>query len=77
MTLHREMETMLRLGAYRPGTDPETDAAIAAHEPLEKFLATGSERPTTVESFGLLKAILASATPTSAAQPRGQVPRRR
>ena len=58
MTLHREMETMLRLGAYRPGTDAETDTAIASHELLEGFLATGTECPAIAESFGFLKAIL-------------------
>ncbi len=58
MTLHREMETMLRLGAYRPGMDAETDIAIASHELLEGFLATGTERPAIAESFGFLKAIL-------------------
>lgn len=59
MTLHREMETMLRLGAYRRGTDADTDTAIASHQPLEQFLATGNARPSIAESFGLLKTILA------------------
>ncbi|MCA8927208.1 MAG: FliI/YscN family ATPase [Alphaproteobacteria bacterium] len=69
MTLHREMETMLRLGAYRPGTDPDTDAAIAAHEPLEKFLATGAERPVVAESFGFLKTILDQTALTAPRRP--------
>ena len=71
MTLHREMETMLRLGAYRPGTDAETDAAIAAHEPMEKFLATGAERPAVAESFGFLKMILnQTASPAAGGRPQ-------
>lgn len=74
MTLHREMETMLRLGAYGTGMDAETDAAIASHEPLERFLAAGTERPAIAESFGLLKAILNPAGSAAAAHPRGHTP---
>ena len=77
MTLHREMETMLLLGAYRPGTDPKTDAAIASHEPLEKFLATGTERPAVAESFGFLKAILNQTGQPPATQRQRPAPPRR
>jgi flagellum-specific ATP synthase len=73
MTLYREMEPMLRLGAYRRGTDPETDTAIATHDPLEGFLANGDARPSIAESFGLLNVILqqtGAPTPPPARRPR-------
>ena len=77
MTLHREMETMLRLGAYRPGMDGETDAAIASHEPLEKFLAVVTERPAIDESFDTLRAILAPAAGGPEGPHERRLPQRR
>ena len=75
MTLHREMEPMLRLGAYRRGTDPDTDTAIATHEPLEAFLATGAARPSIAESFGFLNTILSqSGAPAHAPARRPRAP---
>ena len=35
---YRENEELIRLGAYKQGTDPEVDAAIAAHKPIDAFL---------------------------------------
>lgn len=48
MATYADMEELIRLGAYRPGTSPEVDRAIAAHEPLEKFLAQGKEESTSL-----------------------------
>ena len=70
MTLYREMEPMLRLGAYRKGTDAETDAAIAAHPPLEGFLGNGAARPSIDESFGLLRSIVSQSNVPAAAPMR-------
>ena len=36
---YEDMAEMIRLGAYRPGSDRETDEAIAYHDHLEAFLA--------------------------------------
>src|ERR1700683_510389 len=39
MATYADMEELIRLGAYRPGSSAEVDEAIALHEPLEGFLA--------------------------------------
>lgn len=39
MTVYDDMEEMIRLGAYREGTNRQVDDAIAYHPELEKFLA--------------------------------------
>jgi flagellum-specific ATP synthase len=38
MATYEDMAEMIRLGAYRRGTDPAVDEAIHFHEPLEAFL---------------------------------------
>jgi flagellum-specific ATP synthase len=38
MATYADMEELIRLGAYRPGSSAEVDAAIKLHEPLEDFL---------------------------------------
>lgn len=38
MSTYDNMAEMIRLGAYRKGTDQEVDQAIHYHEPLEEFL---------------------------------------
>lgn len=35
---YRENEELIRLGAYKPGTDPEVDAAIGANRAINAFL---------------------------------------
>jgi flagellum-specific ATP synthase len=39
MATYADMEELIRLGAYRPGSSPEVDEAIDLHPPLEAFLA--------------------------------------
>ena len=46
MATYADMEELIRLGAYRPGSSPEVDAAIGLHEPLERFLAQGKDEAT-------------------------------
>jgi flagellum-specific ATP synthase len=41
MATYADMEELIRLGAYRPGSSPEVDEAIALHPALEAFLAQG------------------------------------
>src|SRR5262245_30830411 len=43
MATYSDMEELIRLGAYRPGSSPEVDEAIKLHKPLESFLAQGKE----------------------------------
>lgn len=38
MALYEDMEELIRIGAYRKGSDPETDKAIALNEKFESFL---------------------------------------
>ncbi|GIV59771.1 FliI/YscN family ATPase [Rhodocaloribacter litoris] len=38
LAAYRDAEDLIRIGAYQAGTSPDTDAAIAAHEPLKAFL---------------------------------------
>ena len=35
---------LITLGAYSKGTSPEVDAAIAAHDPIRKFLTQDREQ---------------------------------
>ena len=39
MATYSDMEELIRLGAYRPGSSPEVDEAIALHPVLEAFLS--------------------------------------
>lgn len=38
MALYEDMEELIRIGAYRKGSDPETDKAIELNEKFESFL---------------------------------------
>lgn len=56
-----DMEELIRLGAYRKGSDPSTDLAIELNEPLEEFLSQGkNERYSFFETFRNLQEILNS-----------------
>jgi flagellum-specific ATP synthase len=43
MRAYEDMAELIRLGAYRVGSDPLIDEAIARHEPLESLLAQAPE----------------------------------
>jgi flagellum-specific ATP synthase len=60
MATYADMEELIRLGAYRPGSSAEVDEAIALHGPLEDFLAQGQEEASTLaEGYQRLEQILA------------------
>jgi flagellum-specific ATP synthase len=62
MRLHTDMAEMIRLGAYRAGSDAELDRAIAVHPALDQVLEQNvDERSTSVEAFAALAAALARA----------------
>ena len=46
MATYADMEELIRLGAYRPGSSAEVDEAIRLHRPLESFLAQAREEAT-------------------------------
>jgi flagellum-specific ATP synthase len=56
---YENMAEMIRLGAYRKGSNPEVDAAVAHYGPLEDFLRQGKDERDTLESgYGKLAGIL-------------------
>ena len=56
---YSDMEELIRLGAYRAGTNPEVDRAIRANGPIEAFLAQGKEESTSLsESYSRLADIV-------------------
>ncbi|SNY91106.1 flagellum-specific ATP synthase [Cohaesibacter sp. ES.047] len=59
MATYSDMEELIRLGAYKQGSDPNVDLAIALHEPLEAFLSQRKEEATGLtEGYQLLASIL-------------------
>jgi len=60
MATYADMEELIRLGAYRPGSSAEVDEAIRLHGPLERFLGQGKEEATGLsEGYQRLEQILA------------------
>src|SRR6201995_2348089 len=59
MATYADMEELIRLGAYRPGSSEEVDAAIKLHEPLEAFLRQAKDEvPHLGEGYERLARIL-------------------
>lgn len=59
MATYSDMEELIRLGAYRPGSSAEVDEAIALNGPFERFLTQGKEEATRIgEGYGQLAQIL-------------------
>ncbi|ODT68806.1 MAG: flagellum-specific ATP synthase FliI [Pelagibacterium sp. SCN 63-23] len=62
MSIFSDMEELIRLGAYRRGSDPNVDRAIAIHPLLEGFLSQQREEITTIEEgYAMLARIVAEA----------------
>jgi flagellum-specific ATP synthase len=59
MSVFSDMEELIRLGAYRKGSDPKVDRAIAINPALEAFLSQGREERTSIaDGYSMLEAIL-------------------
>jgi flagellum-specific ATP synthase len=59
MSVYADMEDLIRLGAYRKGSDPKVDRAIAVNPELEAFLSQqGDERTSIAEGYSRLEAIV-------------------
>jgi len=57
---YEDMREMIRIGAYRPGANPEIDIAIAFHPILERFLTQSCDDIVdSNQSFEMLKAAFA------------------
>jgi len=62
MATYADMEELIRLGAYRPGSSAEVDEAIAMHKPLEAFLGQAKEESTSLtEGYTRLEEIVGRA----------------
>ena len=62
MSIYSDMEELIRLGAYRKGSDPKVDRAIAINPALEAFLSQSREETTTIaEGYKMLEAIVSEA----------------
>jgi flagellum-specific ATP synthase len=62
MATYADMEELIRLGAYRKGSSPEVDEAIALHAPLEEFLGQAKEESTPLgQGYQRLEQIVAVA----------------
>jgi len=61
---HAETAELIQLGAYRRGSDPQIDEAIAARPALEALLAQDvGERSALADDFARLAAAVAGAHP--------------
>lgn len=68
MARYRDMEELIRLGAYRTGSDALTDEALKIIPQIEKFLSQSQHDASSIdESFAVLREILSHA-PVSAAE---------
>jgi flagellum-specific ATP synthase len=63
MATYQEKADLISIGAYQPGTDPATDAAIGARTPIDAFLRQGVTEPSTAEQADHFLAQLATLAP--------------
>jgi flagellum-specific ATP synthase len=63
MATYKEKEDLISIGAYQPGSDPLTDAAIAARPAIEGFLRQSVEEPSSAEEADSRIAALAGQDP--------------
>lgn len=63
MATYSDMEELIRLGAYRKGSDPTVDEAVARHDALEGFLNQRKGDATTLDEGYLMLANLLEMTP--------------
>lgn len=69
MSTFADMEELIRLGAYRRGSDPGVDRAIAINPALEAFLSQQREERTSIaDGYVMLEAILEKVGEQSASQ---------
>jgi flagellum-specific ATP synthase len=62
MSAYANMEELIRIGAYRQGSDPDVDRAIVLNPEIEQFLRQNKDEYTSLDdSFTLLAEILAKA----------------
>ena len=75
MSTYDDMAELIRLGAYRKGTDPEVDAAIHFFAPLEEFISQTKADQTSLDQCYVKLAEVLNVQPAQeapVAQPGGQ-----
>ncbi len=63
LSTYTDMEELIRLGAYRKGSDPGVDEAIRRFDPMETFLNQGKDESTSLEEGYFQLANLLEMTP--------------
>ncbi|MFN7169040.1 MAG: FliI/YscN family ATPase, partial [Pannonibacter sp.] len=63
MATFSDMEELIRLGAYRRGSDALVDEAIGRHEPMEAFLTQGKGEATSLDEGYVMLANLLEMSP--------------
>ena len=62
LTVYEDMAELIRLGAYRAGTNPEVDNAVRLYPELEAFLAQGKTEPANLsQGYDALAQIMGAA----------------
>jgi flagellum-specific ATP synthase len=74
MATYQEKSDLIAIGAYQPGSDPATDAAIAARAPIDAFLRQGVTEPSSAEEADQGLSALATLSPDALAAGPGPVP---
>ncbi|MGP1358270.1 FliI/YscN family ATPase [Roseicyclus sp.] len=75
MARHRDMEDLIRLGAYKAGSDAEVDRAIRLAEPIARALTQGkTDHAPTDAAFAELERLLGAAGIEVEATPAGDGP---
>jgi len=75
LAAYSNMEELIRIGAYRMGSDPDVDRAIALNPALEAFLSQDKDEATPLlEAFLRLKAVLANPPAPLGAQAFESIP---
>jgi flagellum-specific ATP synthase len=70
MATYADMEELIRLGAYRPGSSLEVDEAIGLHTPLEAFLGQDKADSTSLlDGYQRLADIVAPGAPPAPGRP--------
>jgi flagellum-specific ATP synthase len=73
MATYQEKSDLIAIGAYQPGSDPATDAAIAARAPIDAFLRQGVTETSSAEEADQALTALATLSPDAVLAAPGPV----
>ena len=70
LSTYEDMSELIRIGAYKKGSDPKIDEAILHHPKLEAFLSQGqAERSDLAAGYAALAEIIGEAAPAAGPDP--------